>query len=152
MVPNDFSVGVVDQRFLARSIGLLNPASPLTLVETASVADAIRLLQSHKFGALVIVDANGQVSGIFTERDVTLKISLSGLDPEKTPVGEVMTKDPHTAEMTTSVAFALGMMSQGGYRHIPIVDTDHTAVGLISVKDIVDYIAHAITKDISQLA
>ena len=97
---------------------------------------------------MIVTDAKGKIVGMFTERDVVTKISLSAIDINQTPISEVMTKNPQTAHMTTSVAFALNMMSQGGYRHIPIVDEGGTPVGMVSVKNIVDYIASALTKDL----
>lgn len=147
-----FNFGVIDNRFLAKSLGLLNPAPPLMLSDESPIADGVRLLQQHKVGAIVVTNYAGKLAGIFTERDITLKVCLSGIDAEKTPLAEVMTKSPQTAEMTTSIAFALNMMSQGGYRHLPIIDNSSFPIGIVSVKDLVDYISHALSKDISKLA
>ena len=140
--------GVVDHRFLARSLGLLNPPPPVTIFEENSLRAAIELLQTHKFGGVVVTNSAGKIVGMFTERDVVTKVCLTEIDLENTPISEVMTKNPHTAEMTTTVAFALNMMSQGGYRHIPIVDDAGYPVGMISVKNIVDYLCGTLTKDL----
>ena len=140
--------GIVDNRFLARSIGLLDPNEPLSVHEEDSVEDAIKLLQKNRIGGLVVINDESKICGIFTERDVVLKICLNGMDLENTPVSKVMTPNPHTEEMTTSIAFALNMMSQGGYRHIPLVDEQEYPVGMISVKDIVDYIVSELTKEL----
>lgn len=140
--------GVLDNRFLARSLGLLNPPTPLLVQETASIKTALLLLKEHRIGSVVVTNAEGKLRGIFTERDVVLKICESGLNLEKTPIAEVMTAEPHSAQMTTTIAFALTMMSQGGFRHIPIVDDENIPVGIISVKDIVDYLVHSVNKDL----
>lgn len=140
--------GVLDNRFLSRSLGLLNPKPPITLSETASIDDALALLREHRVGCLVLVDEQEKIAGIFTERDVVLKVSVCDLSLPHTPISSVMTRNPHTEKMTTSMAFALNMMSQGGYRHIPIVDDDGYPVGMVSVKDIVDYIVEQLNKDL----
>lgn len=144
--------GLVDNRFLARSLGTLNPHNPLLVRQEIKISEAIELLQQNKVGCIVVTDVLGKIQGIFTERDVLLKVALKPIHPSKAPVSSVMTRNPQTATMTTSIAFALNMMSHGGYRHLPIVDDDEYPVGMISVKDIVDYLSHAVTKDLTALA
>ena len=141
-------LGVLDHRFLARSVGLLNPPPPLTLPQDASVRAALELLKEHRTGSLVVVDDQCGIVGIFTERDVVLKYILTDIDIDETPISQLMTADPHTEQMTCTMAYALNMMSLGGYRHIPLVDDENMPIGVISVKDIVDYIVGQLTKDI----
>ena len=141
-------LGVLDHRFLARSVGLLNPPPPLTLSHDAPVRTALELLKQHRVGSLVVVDDQGSIAGIFTERDVVLKFILSDIDIDQTPISALMTPEPHSEQMTCTMAYALNMMSLGGYRHIPLVDDDNMPIGVISVKDIVDYIVGQLTKDI----
>ena len=62
-----------------------------------------------------------------------------------------MTKEPKTAEMTSTMAFVLNMMSEGGYRHMPIVDEENRPVGMVSVKDLVDFIAKKLSTDLADL-
>jgi CBS domain-containing protein len=143
--------GVVDSRFLARSVGLLNPPPALTHDESDSIYDVITTLKNNRLGAVVVTDDEGTVSGIFTERDVVLKVSLEAIDIKNTPVSEVMTKEPKTEGMTISMAYALNLMSQGGYRHLPIVDDQGLPVSMISVKDIVDYMVREYTKELEGL-
>lgn len=144
------SFGVLDNRFLARSLGLLNPEPALVLEESEPIRLAIELLQANKQGCVVITNEHDCVVGIFSERDAVIKVMLAELPVNSTPVSEVMTPNPQTAKMTTTVAFALNMMSQGGYRHIPIVDDKNHPVGVITVKNLVDYISHTVTKDLSR--
>lgn len=136
--------GMLDRRFLAKSLGLLNPAAPLEIERTASVREAIELLRKHRVGCVVVTDEQGRLVGIFSERDVLLKIVLTEIDIDNTQLSSVMTANPHTAKMTTTIAFALTMMSQGGFRHIPITDDREIPVGIVSVKDIVDFLAQGI--------
>ncbi len=141
--------GVLDNRFLARSIGVLDPPSPLIVPQETKVSDAITMLQQHKIGCVVVTDVTGKMTGIFTERDVLLRVALKPIHPSKASIAGVMTPNPQTATMTTTVAFALNMMSHGGYRHIPIVDDEGFPVAIISVKDIVDYLTQTMAKDLA---
>jgi CBS domain-containing protein len=141
--------GLVDNRFLARSLGTMNPHDPVSVPQETKVSSVIELLQEQKIGCIIITDVIGKIHGIFTERDLLLKVALKPIHPSRLPVSAVMTADPQTATMTTSIAFALNMMSHGGYRHLPIVDEENYPVGIISVKDIVDHLAQAVIKDLT---
>ncbi|HQH28014.1 MAG TPA: CBS domain-containing protein [Oligoflexia bacterium] len=147
----EFNFGAIDNRFLAGSVGLLNPREPLTLPETAVLGQGLSFLREHKVGAVVITDAHGKVVGIFTERDVILRVALQGLHIESA-LKSVMTIKPKTIRMTTTIAYALQLMSEQGFRHLPIVDDDNIPVGIISVKNIIDYLVRTVTGAISELA
>jgi CBS domain-containing protein len=134
-------MSVLDKRFLATSVGTLNPKVPIEVLTTTTVAEAVALLQANKQGSVIVVDERGLLQGIFTERDVLLKVALRGIDPRATPVSELMTKNPETISATTPIAFALNMMSHGGYRHLPMLDEAGYPIGVVSVKDLVDHIA-----------
>jgi CBS domain-containing protein len=77
--------------------------------------------------------------GIFTERDFLLKVMGKVTDLSSRVVGEFMTKDPVREKPEASLAFALSVMSHGGFRHVPIVDQDDVPIGIVSVKDVVDH-------------
>lgn len=145
-----FTMGVVDPRLLNKSLGLLNPPQAVTAKSTDSVKSVLGRLRSAKIGCILLVNDDDKLEGIFSERDVVIKLPLIDGGFAKEPVCHYMTRDPQTAQMTTTVAFALNMMSHGGYRHLPIVDEEQMPVGIISVKNIVDYIAHSIMADLSQ--
>ena len=142
--------GLVDNRFLAKSVGLMNPPNPELLAHDATLRDAIEMMQSRRIGCVLVTDDDGKISGVFTERDVLLKTVLKDIAPD-TPISELMTPSPQCITMTENVAFALQLMSSGGYRHVPIVDND-IPVGIISVKDIVDFIVRSVTSEVEALA
>lgn len=99
-----------------------------------TVRAACKLMAEKSIGALLILDGS-RVAGIFTERDVLIKVVGGGVDPDKTPVSQVMVKDPQTIRGAQSLAYALLMMMEGGYRHVPVVDDDGKAVGIVSSRD-----------------
>lgn len=144
------SFGVVDARFLSRSVGLLNPPLAVSVSESEVIERVLFELRNHKIGCVLVTDEQGELVGIFSERDVVLKVSLCSYDLTTTPISEVMTPNPQTIRPTDSVAHALHMMSIGGYRHLPVVEDDGMIVGLISVKDLVDYVAQTVSKDLSK--
>ena len=140
--------GVVDSRFLAKSIGLLNPPSPIVVGQKETIASVIRTLQTNAFGCVLVASEDGKLCGIVSERDILKKACLQEETFVSRPVEEIMTPSPRTADMTTSIAFVLNIMSQGGYRHVPIVDDEGTPIAIVSVRNIVDYIAGTLSKDL----
>ncbi len=137
-------MGVLDSQFLCQSVGALNPRHPVCIAADATVQDAIAELQRHKIGAVVVVDAAGRVAGIFSERDCILKVVGREIDAAKTPITSIMTPDPVCEGMQATMAYVLMLMSQGGFRHIPIVDDDRRPVGILSVKDVIDRIVQTV--------
>lgn len=151
MANSRFDLGVIDNRLLSRSIGYLEPV-PAVMVRTGTpVIDVLKCLIGDAVGCVTIVDKEGSIIGIFSDRDVVLKLSINEVDVEREPIDHFMTRNPETSLITSPVAFVLSMMSQGGYRHVPIVDDADRPVAIISVKDIVDYIVAEMEKDISRL-
>ncbi|HVE85916.1 MAG TPA: CBS domain-containing protein, partial [Myxococcales bacterium] len=118
------------------------PHGPLVAVHpSTSVADTIRAMNQQHTGCAVVADeATGELVGIFTERDVLTRVAVRNLDSEKTPVAEVMTRDPDTLPAEATVAYALRQMTVEGYRNIPLVDAGRRPVGVIAVRDIVAWL------------
>lgn len=145
MATNDQFVGIVSTSFLRGSVGSLDLGEPLTIAEEDSVAGAIRLLQQHNVGCVAVVDAQGVLTGVFTERDILKRVVGQTTDPERTPVSQLMTPKPHTIQMTTKMGFALNMMAEGGYRHLPVVDEHGAPIAVLSVRDLIRQIARTIT-------
>jgi CBS domain-containing protein len=104
-------------------------------------------MKEHRVGC-VLVEAEGRLLGIFTERDILTKLVGTGYDPAKALVDGVMTRNPETLTTEDPIAFALHRMSVGGFRHLPLVDAAGRPVGILSVKDIVDYLAEHFPEEI----
>ena len=94
----------------------------LVAVAKTSVSEAARLMEKHKVGAVMVVDAHGQLSGIFTERDALFRVLAAGRDPATTLLSAVMTKKPQTIAPDRPVGHALHMMYENGFRHVPVVE------------------------------
>lgn len=99
-----------------------------------SVRAACCLMAEKKIGALLVLEG-GQIVGIFTERDVLNKVLAGRLDPDATVLAEVMVHDPQTIRSDKPLEFALYMMAEGGFRHVPVIDADGVPVGMVSARD-----------------
>jgi len=103
------------------------------LPPNATVFEATRLMKAKSCGAVAVVHGR-RLEGIFTERDLVNRVVAVGLDPVRTALGKVMTRNPDSVRAGTSVADALRLMEDGGYRHLPVVEGGRL-VGMVSRRD-----------------
>ncbi len=106
----------------------------LTTTGTITVREACRQMAENRVGSVMIVDQDGRLTGIFTERDALTRVLATGLDPDTTRLNSVMTADPSTISVTRPLGHALHLMYDGGFRHVPVVQ-DGRPVGMISARD-----------------
>lgn len=99
-----------------------------------TVRQAARLMREKKIAAVLVMEGERLV-GIVTERDMTVRVVAAGLDPDATPISEMMTADPDTLAPSDTASDALRMMKSRNYRHLPVVDGG-TVVGMVSVRDL----------------
>ena len=123
---------------------------PLVVDNQASLADALRLMLEQRRG-YVLVTEDEKLVGIFTERDVLMKVAGNLLNLERTPVSGYMTREPVTLPADAGVAFALNHMIIEGYRHVPVVADDGRPTGVVSMRDIVEYLCDFFRRDILNL-
>lgn len=132
----------IEKSLHKRTVAALRRHDPVVVSPQRKLLDVIASLVHHRDGCVVVVDAQGKVVGIFTERDLVLKVAGKGEDLLERPVGEFMTPDPVTIEMDAPIVFALHQMDLGGYRHLPVVEDDQP-VGLVSIRDIIAFLGNA---------
>lgn len=106
----------------------------LTTTGETSVREAARTMAAANVGSLLVVDREGRLQGIFTERDALVRVIAKGLDPDATRLAAVMTSDPQTIHADRPLGHALHLMFEGGFRHVPVVE-DGKPVGMISARD-----------------
>ncbi len=121
----------------SEGVGSAYPDQPLAATANESVGQVLQLLRAQRTGAVLICEGEKLV-GILTERDA-LKLMASGAD-FTTPVREVMSREPATILSTATVADAIRVMAEGGYRHLPIVDAQGKPTGVVAVHGIVHYL------------
>jgi len=106
----------------------------LTAKAETTVAEATRLMKQRLLGAVMIVQHDGRLLGIFTERDAVFRVLAEGRDPKTTRLSEVMTPHPQTIAPNKPFGHALLMMYEGGFRHVPVVE-GAMPVGMVSARD-----------------
>ena len=99
----------------------------------ASAADALGAMVEAKIGSVLVMD-DGAIVGIFTERDFTRRVALSGRDARKVPVGEVLTDKVMVVQPDTTIVECMSLMTDRRIRHLPVV-ADGQVVGLVSIGD-----------------
>ena len=99
-----------------------------------SVLEAARFMMEHNIGALPVL-RNGELVGMFSERDVMTRVVAGGRSPGTTKVSEVMTSNPRAVAPDESVDNCLFIMREYGFRHIPIVE-ERKLRGMVSLRDI----------------
>jgi CBS domain-containing protein len=114
-----------------------------------TVFAALQLLSDYEVGALMVMDG-GRLVGVFSERDYTRKIALAGRNSKETQVADIMTTQVRTVPSRTGIRDCMAMMSEGKFRHLPVVD-GHTVLGMISIRDIMDDIITDHEATIAQL-
>ena len=124
---------------------------PAAVSLEASVADAIRTMLDRHVGAVAIIDSDRCVAGIFTERDVLRKFSLSGRDPEKTPVRDLMTTPVELATYETGSSEALITMVERHFRHLPVVDNKARLLGMLSIRNLLEWRIEDLSREIDSL-
>jgi len=116
---------------------------------SSSVEDAVRVMNRHKVGSVVVLDGDRLV-GIFTERDVLYRVVAAGLPPATTPLAQVMTANPKVITPDMTVDDALAMISEKRCRHLPVIDNGKM-IGLISQGDITRWLVQAHRAQAQQL-
>ena len=103
---------------------------PITLLDSATVADALSIKRKYNIGGLPVVDAGGKLVGIVTNRDLRFEKN------EKTPIKDIMTTTVVTGKEGTTLAEANALFKEHAIEKLPIVDKNNKLVGLITYRDI----------------
>jgi signal-transduction protein with cAMP-binding, CBS, and nucleotidyltransferase domain len=120
-----------------------------TISKHSTVFDALKLLAEKKIGSLVVIE-DGQVAGIFTERDYARKVGLIHGISEEVCIEEVMTKELVTVDPNKSVRECMVIMTNNRIRHLPVMQ-EGKLVGMISVGDVVKDIVEELEFHVEQL-
>ena len=129
---------------------MCDPEAAAVSVE-ASAADAIRTMLDRHVGAVGVVDSEGRVAGIFTERDVLRKLALESHDPERTPVRDLMTTPVEMATLSTGPGEALSVMVERHFRHLPVVDNNGKLLGMLSIRNLLQSRIDELTQQLDSL-
>lgn len=134
---------------IARLIEGRAPSDTITCDAAASVREAVALLAGKRIGALPVVQ-NGEVAGIFSERDVVYQLQNHGPEMLDKSVGEVMTSPAVTVEPETPILAALSLMTRRRIRHLPVLEHGRM-IGFISIGDLVKHRIDAVEAEAEQM-
>ncbi|HEU4353704.1 MAG TPA: CBS domain-containing protein [Burkholderiales bacterium] len=122
---------------------ILEPRKLVVAAPHTTIAEAASLMQKGNVGAVLVVE-EGCLVGIFTERDALFRVIAPGLDPAKTELRDVMTRDPTTVGPDETFGYALLLMHEKGFRHTPVVENGRP-IGVVSAR-------HALDPDLEEFA
>tara|TARA_B110000438_G_C15532312_1_gene528973 strand:+ start:177 stop:623 length:447 start_codon:yes stop_codon:yes gene_type:complete len=114
---------------------IVKKQSVSSLKSNSTVFEAATLMTNSNVAAIVVLNEANKLVGIVTERDLTRRAIAKNLDPNKTPIEKIMTKNPDTLAPSDSASDALELMQSRHFRHLPVVDRE-TCVGMVSIRDL----------------
>ena len=121
-----------------------------------NITEACRLMEQNNVGC-VVVENSGKLCGILTDRDIALRVAGAGKEPRKTTVGEIMTPDPIRIFADRDIHHLTSLMRTYHVRRVPIVEGFDTAVGIITMDDLMarlggemSDISNALAEDFSE--
>ncbi len=123
---------------------------PAVVSLTTTVLEAVQLMVSKRVGAVAVVQGD-RLAGIFTERDVMLRVVLARHDPATTKMMDVMSASVESATADTTAGEALGVMIERHFRHLPILDSEGRVVGILSVRNLLQSHVEDLTQQLDSM-
>ncbi|MDH3292998.1 MAG: DUF294 nucleotidyltransferase-like domain-containing protein [Acidimicrobiia bacterium] len=120
---------------LSVAAGTLSRREPVTAVASTTVSEGANIMTAGRVSSLLIVDDDGRLVGIVTDRDLRQRVVATGLDPA-TPVAHIMTDNPLTIEPETPAYQAMLAMTERNVHHLPLIDGDGRPRGMVSSTDL----------------
>ena len=122
--------------FSQRIRSVMNRKKILKAPPETTVSKAAKLMAGKNVGAVMVVE-NERLVGIFTERDAVFRVVAQGRDAQTTRLVDVMTTPPLTVDPDKSFGYALLMMHENGFRHVPVIENGKP-VGIVSARNALD--------------
>lgn len=136
----------MQRKIVPNIVERINVAS---VVVEDTVFTAAKIMAEKHIAALVVVDPQGSLIGIVTERDLTQRVIAAGLDGKSTPVADIMTKNPDTLSPDDSAGDALELMQTRNYRHLPVTEGGK-CIAIVSIRDLYASVKEALEQDIRE--
>lgn len=122
---------------MSRVSDIVHNRDLFSVEETESVADVARCMSELHVGAILVL-SRGELRGIFSERDLMKRVVLERLDPDRTAVADVMSRDLATIDEAASIEDAMEMMRRCNCRHLPVMRGSRV-VAFLSMRDVMNY-------------
>ena len=114
-------------------------SEPKYLIDNGTLKDAVDVMGKFNIGSIIVMSEKIELKGIFTERDILNKVIGKEVDLDS-PICLFMTPHPKTLKKDNTVLEAMDLMHSKNFRHIPIVDDEDRPIGIISIKDVMNFI------------
>jgi len=116
----------------------------------ATVIDAVNVMNDHHVGSVLVIEGGSPV-GIFSERDVLVRVVAAHRDPRQTLVRDVMTTRLHTASPDQPLLDLMRLMTERRCRHVPVMEGE-TLLGLVSIGDVTKATQHNLRLEVRELS
>ncbi len=113
-----------------------HPGQVFSVNENATVSEAAKIMTEYNIGCLVVLNTSGDFTGVLSERDIIAKVTTKHVAPHNLLVKQIMTPDPISCDLETSIDTAEQLMAQHRIRHLPILENDRP-IGMVSSRDII---------------
>lgn len=143
------SIEAAEAALTTAKIRDLRPPQPVCLEQGSTLAEAIDSMRARRSGCILVCEGP-HIRGIFTERDVLNKIAGQDVSLDS-PLDSFMTPNPLTASSEDSLSNAIKLMDHGGYRHLPLVDASGKIEGIISIQDVIEFLAELYPTEVLNL-
>jgi signal-transduction protein with cAMP-binding, CBS, and nucleotidyltransferase domain len=130
----------VEDSILHDTIVMLKPRKPVIIEQHQTLGIALQHIVDAEVGSALIVNKNGTLVGILTERDFLTRVPFENQSFLNQPLYKFMTRDPETVRDSDFLGVALYKMDSGSYRHLAVVNEFQEPVGIISVRDVIRHI------------
>ena len=122
--------------FSQRIRSVMEQKKLVTAAPDTTVAEAAKLMAKRNVGAVMVVE-DERLIGIFTERDAVFRVIAKGRDTKNTTLADVMTHAPRTVDPDKTFGYALLMMHENGFRHLPVIENGKP-IGIVSARNALD--------------
>lgn len=113
--------------------------APLAMMPDRTVAEAVREMSEKNYGSILVVDDQGKLVGIVTERDIMRRLVNEGRSPAETKLGQIMTSEMRVAGADDNLIDWLRIMSNERFRRLPVVDENNRPICVMTQGDFVSY-------------
>ncbi len=121
-------------------VSVIQSKPVMQVVSTMPIREAVRIMAEQNIACLVVTDAQNKVVGVLSERDILTRVADNYSVIAGNPVSDVMTPQPTTVFETTKPAHVMNLMSEGLFRHVPVVDADGRLTGMIGARRLIAYL------------
>lgn len=139
----------IEEALRRERLRALHLAPPVSVASGTPLREGLRAMREAG-GAALLVLRDGKTVGIFTERDVLNKLFPGSVDVSQ-PIDHFMTRDPAGLTLDATLGEAVRLMTEHGYRNVPLRDREGNSAGLLSARDVVQYVAEHFPAEVANL-